>query len=648
MSGSIFHFVAPFLRLAVVLIGCCYLPAATIFHDRSRPMSLGLFWMYTASGIMVLGVLGICCKVLGIDPRYSAIPCLLVSLYGLRRLGVSCLPRIRFVRPDSALDWVALLASALSFLYILIPGIRMGHGAYPAVFFSVDAPYYLGQIHSLIRYAGWPPPSLSVLGQSFGYHYGSQASCAMLALFSGVAPHIVTFAICMPIIQIAFISGIWRISSGLFPAEHAVQRRWAVPLLLFCSIYPLSALWPEGRPFSLYHSFDILTDPQAFGGGYTILSSQFGMFVAMVCILGLQDFACAASRRWITLIVGIVVIFKSQYSLVLGLGYGMWTLIEALTLRRLFWMWGPLLALLLAIGLYSLEQQAAQFTMTFSLGRFVLNRAARIDTLGLLAIYTLPGVLILLHRRWAANCGNAWRYLLCFCLPGLVFVNLFDLMRGGEFSGAFFEITYVFPIFSAMFTLTLVAENWHALSPTWRRVMVALILLATLPPFAHRVFQTGVLLVAPERAHEYVDNKMLAQALACIPVRDTLLVSNDFHYPAQNNRRDLRQCQFPALFGHQAYDVNFDYEPFSDSGTRLLEQRRFTQDPWDPGLESLARTLGWTHLVIHLTAPHAKVIPLPLLFENSEYRVYEFQPALSRTGNLAAPGKFEPRTRATR
>jgi hypothetical protein len=136
---------------------------------------------------------------------------------------------------------------------------------------------------------------------------------------------------------------------------------------------------------------------------------------------------------------------------------------------------------------------------------------------------------------------------------------------------------------------------------------------------------TFIPLVAPEYGHEYVDNRPLAEALATIPVNGSVIVTNDFRYPAENYTKDLRQAQFPALFGHQAYAINFVYERYPDSRKRLALQQRFRNPEWDPELERIAGRLGWTHLVIRRAAPHPKEIPLPLVFENEAYQVYEFK-----------------------
>lgn len=620
-------FFAVSLILLVAILGvCCYLPALTIFHDRSCPVTPGLFWIYTAIGIVGLGVLNIGCKALGVEPQFCAIPGLVLSAFGIRNMGRACLPRISIKQPDSAGAWFAIAASAIAGLYVLVPGLRMGWGSYPPVFFSVDSAYYLGQIHSLIQHSGWPPPSLSVSGHAPGYHYGSQSACAILSMLTGITPHGVAFAVCTPILQLAIIAGVWQMVARLAPGDDVSRAGWAVAFLLFCAFYPLADAWPADPSESGAPPISVFMDPQAFRGGFPMLSSLFGWFIALACMIGLQDSSRPAGRRLLVFLVGVVVIFKSPYFIVLGAGYGLWTLCEVRSLRQLSRLGAPWLALLLAAGLLALMKSTGAQALRFEPGQFFQARAVRMDTLGMFLILGLPGLVVLPFRGRGVRTRNAWLYLLCFCVPGLVFTNLFGLMRENEYSGDLFQLLAVFPLFVSAFTLSLVLGNGPRLPPLLRRSAIGLCVLAILPPLAHRGYQTVVSLVSPARGHEYVENKDLAQALARVPLKGTLLVTNDFHYPAQNNKRDLRQLQFPALFGHQMYAVNFIYERYGDSGRRLAEQNRFRQESWDPDLESLARTHGWTHLVICRSAPHAKDIPLPLVFQNRAYQVYAFSP----------------------
>jgi hypothetical protein len=143
-------------------------------------------------------------------------------------------------------------------------------------------------------------------------------------------------------------------------------------------------------------------------------------------------------------------------------------------------------------------------------------------------------------------------------------------------------------------------------------------------PLAHKTTHALIYLVRPALGHEYVDNRPIAEALAQITVEGSVIVTNDLRYPADNFKRDQRQMQIPALFGHQAYAVNTSFEPYPEAGERIEEQGKLAKSDWSPEIADLAREHGWTHLLIHKPAPHPDEIPLDKLFENERYAVYRF------------------------
>ena len=71
-----------------------------------------------------------------------------------------------------------------------------------------------------------------------------------------------------------------------------------------------------------------------------------------------------------------------------------------------------------------------------------------------------------------------------------------------------------------------------------------------------------------------------------------------------------RQMQIPALFGHQAFAVNFAYENFPFSRDRLGLQALLEADEWSDAISEAARMHGWTHLLIHKDYRYPAPIPL--------------------------------------
>ena len=593
-----------------------------------------------AIGMGFLGVLGILCKFLGIDIRFSVLPVTLIAIYGLKKYPLSFLvPQISFAGIKTVGAAFAIAASVISFTYIFITGVMMGIGSYPQVFFNVDTPYYLGQIHALIRFDTWPPLSLSYLSGANGYHYGSQSVCAVLSTLTGIAPHTTAFLVYMPIVQLAIISAVWLIVGNLRSNHNNSSHWWGIPFLLFTTsyypVYPIlysvyKTLSQSSLDWVINSTLSLAQDPLTFQqGNYPMLSTQFGYLLVFGSIYCLQNNPSKISRIFLALIVAIAIVFKSPIYVVLIFGFGSWTLYELLKTRRLSILWPLILSIAVALCLYLIAKPGGDSShWVFVPSQYFLGNKKRIlDTMGTFLLYALPGLFLVIG--WRKNKfikRYSWLYPTAFIVPVLLFMKFFNLSIKGEFYSHIYQFLAVMPVFIAMFTISLVLENWHRLNLVRQRAVLTMMILIILLPFIHRVAHTGITILTPDRGYQYTENYLAAEALSNVPIMNSVIVTNDFHYPLKNyyKAKDLRQMQFPALFGHQLYATNFKYERFEDSDKRLALQYRFRNDPWDPELENIAQEEGWTHLVIYLLAPHPENIPLRFVFENSEYRVYEF------------------------
>ena len=154
--------------------------------------------------------------------------------------------------------------------------------------------------------------------------------------------------------------------------------------------------------------------------------------------------------------------------------------------------------------------------------------------------------------------------------------------------------------------------------------MLVAIALAVLPPVFTAARYSRLLIVKPEGGYQFVDNRSLAEALKVIPTKNTVIVTNDLRYPADGFRRDNRQMQIPALFGHQAFAVNYAYEWYPFSQERQDLQRLLTTEEWSDAILRAARRHHWTHLIIRKDYVHPDPIPLDLMFENELYAVFAF------------------------
>ena len=82
--------------------------------------------------------------------------------------------------------------------------------------------------------------------------------------------------------------------------------------------------------------------------------------------------------------------------------------------------------------------------------------------------------------------------------------------------------------------------------------------------------------------------------------------------------------QIPALFGHQAFAVNYAYE--SGEPMRRELQRLLQQPEWNDTIPQVARAFGWTHFLVRKDYVHPSPVPLPQIFENDSYAVFRFVP----------------------
>lgn len=622
------------LLLIIVLIIACYLPAYVLFHDHSRSVSLAQVWMYIATGLGSLGILTICVKAAGLDMRFSLAPGILLSLYAIFAYKTRCIPEFQ-MSPCKIHTLFVLIVSGLYVLHILVQGIQLGTGDYPAVFTEFDVVYYLGHIHSFLRYDAWPPLSLNNLGVAVAHHFGAQASSAMLSAITGFPAHTAFFLIFMPLVALGVVSAVWLLAQEIAPSERAGDLLWiGMLLILYASFYPLYPIVSiVAQAFSSIRALGslpyLMLDPDSFGlltDFHLIPSSHFGLFSMTILLYCLQDISNGARQRLAAFIVGSLIIFKMPYFLTAGFGFGAWVLGEIYRTHRFRLILAPGSALLLAIFLNSLSNPAKAFSLVFKSVVLLTDPEFGMKTMG--GIVIIGAIVLFLPKRISPLFpSRVWHYW-WFILPPFVIANLITTSVGGKiFKYDMFQICAVIPTVVATFAFAAISFHWNALTNARKRAILIYIALMYLAPFSHKVLHTVLPLSAPQLIRaETTDNRALAEALRVIPLRASVIVTNETGYPWKDAPEDWLQVKFSGLFGHQMYAANYIYEQYyGEHIQRNLElQRRFRSSTWDAELERLAQELGWTHLVIYRPSPHPEHIPLPLIFENGEYQVYEF------------------------
>jgi hypothetical protein len=192
---------------------------------------------------------------------------------------------------------------------------------------------------------------------------------------------------------------------------------------------------------------------------------------------------------------------------------------------------------------------------------------------------------------------------------------------GGGSGDDWLQNLHAVPFLLHAFALSLAAGRWTRLGRL-RQVTFMTVIGATAVSVALAAGYYSVKLVRdPQSGTDFVDNRSLAEALAVIPTEGTMIVTNDLRYPAGNFTRDYRQMQIPALFGHQAFAVNYAHEAVEE---RRGLQELLRQPQWSEAILDAARMHHWTHLLVRKDYPHANPIPLPHTFENHQYAVFTF------------------------
>ncbi len=144
--------------------------------------------------------------------------------------------------------------------------------------------------------------------------------------------------------------------------------------------------------------------------------------------------------------------------------------------------------------------------------------------------------------------------LFAFILPLpvlLLFINIDDVNTWQLISNA--------PFVGWFMAVLLLVSGLQLMLPVYKKALFGLAVLAILLPLANAAYYVNKLFVNPEFGHEFCDNKLLASALKKIPVKGSVLATNDLRYPAENFLRDGNQFQFSTLFGHQMKVSNMSY-----------------------------------------------------------------------------------------
>ncbi len=595
----------------LLVFALCYAGGACLFADRDRRTGIGLAIVWTTAGFCIVSFLFLLSKVAQAGlPFLASIPILFLALYFSRRPAM----RISLEGGGSGMGW-ALVICLVGTLPVLMMGVRMGGGEYPAVFFAADSPYFLHQVHALISTRSYPPPSFEVYGFAIPYHYGFQAFIALASLMTGLKPHYLMFAIVLPLLEVLAALLVYDIARRL-----TGRRDTALLCLLLVMLgsrqYLVNYLDPA--------AWEFLTRAENFNFRYAHPPSAAGLLIALCAVRCIMDFCHRNMRLAALFFVVALPLFKVPYLVPIGAGLAM---VYGWELHRQF-RWG-LFVEIMGAGLLSLACYAVfAHSPLIADAKAGLNVPGFLDmtmewqtqTLGVFCAVVAVAALVTRHRL-----SDEMLRLLLFAISPYLLFAAFSFENRNEYQ--IFDLALkLVAIFAAVYVVSAWVHGGHG-HHKYRFAALALAIALIGPGTISLLHHIYIVAIHPEQGHEYADNRQVADALRHIPLENTLIATNDLRYPANNYFRDHRQFQLAGLFGHRYLVTNLVYQGLGEEKRRLYTAlvRLFQVRTW-PGaqMEYLRQKFPVTHVLIHQQYPHADDIPLELVYKNADYAVYRF------------------------
>ena len=618
--------------LAAVVLG--HIAGAWLVARRHETPAISWTIVRIVSGLLLLTIAFLLCLVLSL-PWFVGPAVVLVGAVLRHRVDAVRLPRGRFV-----VSWDVAVAAALGMVLvapIVVSAFRMAPGDVPPVFFNVDTPYALEQVHSLAEATSYPPGSLSNLGGGRSYHFATMGMAALLSRSTALRPHQALFGIVLPLLALATVASAFAAARAVAPALPASL---SVPLLLVAIPsfwYSFSdvagpMVWEAIATRQLAPIADLTTNYELWGPA-SIVAQNVGAH--MLVLASLAAVVAAPARGWTlpVFLIGTGILVKVSTGVALVAGVLLVQAWHAITTRQLRAIVPALAVAAVFLSTYVAFWILPTTPADFAVEPFPLFHLQRISErngltgLGIDLLWVMLPVLVIAVAG-IADPERRSRPLLLFALAPFLVVNstasIDQRPGGGGASDDWLQILLPVPFLLHAFVLAFASARWTRLRVAFRTAFLFLVAVTIVPPVSIAGRYTRVLIREPENGHEFVDNAQLAPALAAIPTDGSLIVTNDLRYPAQRFGRDNRQMQIPALYGHQAFAVNYAYEVYSFSPERRALQALLQSERWTAAIPDAARTHGWTHLLIRKDYTHPSPIPLSQIFENEHYAVYRF------------------------
>jgi hypothetical protein len=525
----------------------------------------------------------------------------------------------------------------------MVYSFRMGAGPYPAVFYGVDNAYLLSIVRSLTSSDLFPPNSLVFIGRMGAYHYAMLEAGAALSRITGLAPHTAIFLAGSGCLTLGTVAICWLISRTIIDGW---LRLPLMALLYLGTFYQNSLKFTKkvGQALVLLLSGNVGQQlPLSLNVGHVI--TQAGILLALwIVYLTLQQplrHRQVSVSALIVLLVGAGAIVKIQHFIAYCLWLGIICLIGFLQERP--WRTGLKEASVLALrhawpvfagfllGFVAMQLQGFSDTgwqLRFALFANDYVNTNLIETFKHAAILFVPSsVALLLARRGGVGEKDKIALAAALGILPLILVAVTALVTpdGEETDFNWFQVTAPATIGIALCAGLLVVGVWPRLGGIGRWIVVFAFAVSIGTQTLRFPLMAVDTILHPDHGEQVMDNGNLIPALAAIPTEGSVLVTNDLRSPAENYKRQDRQTQISAIFGHQCFLAMPSYAQWlPDLASKKAAQELLRLPKWDPRLDEMAKQYGWTHFLVHKNASHPDNVPLTKIYDSATYAVYQF------------------------
>ena len=471
----------------------------------------------------------------------------------------------------------------LAYMPSIVAALLMSEGDYPKYFFNVDSPYHFSQAIALYLNQVYPPESLNNLGVKFNYHYGTQLAAAELARL-GITPNKAYFGV----LFFGFLLSTAGCLAGLI-----IKSGW--PRFFLVVFIPLSSTF---FVYSEWTSFESLVGIESFNGGFPHLSTVATTY-AIVFFLYIYLTKTSNISFGITaaILPALTLLFKSPHFFIFAFFY-FGILVKLVILgqyRRINVIFDLIFILAFWSIIFYVSNGNSQFIYIGFMDKLQLK-----DIAPSILFFGLPIILL----SFSIDKITAIKLMpFGFSIAGiLIMYSSFDLYISGNKDPNIRQILTPLPfIYSGLF---LAAIGEIKMSRFWLGVMLTPITILAILFGFNRIYNYKVIDENSRNWHEFVDNMSLAECLKIIPVKGSVIVTNDLTYPADNYARPMMQMQIPAIYGHQMYAGNAKWEKNFVSKEPFKHQQELSTGSWT-NISELAKQYGWTHAIIFKRTPYA-------------------------------------------